>query len=314
MAGGGASPLRMAGGSRMRVAGHTMGTPEHTLAEAVELFAAIGLEGVEIIWDDAYRCALRKGATAAQLAELKRRLQDHHLEVCCLTPYMSDIDSPEPEKRRRDLEDFRRCIAAAGALGAACIRVYGGAFHPEADGPRRPRLEELLVEALRELGREAAATGVVLAVETHFNTLTCGATETAALIRRVGHPSVRVLYDQPNLEFSEREKHPEALRLLQGLIAMVHVKDLVYKEGAVGGFRSSQVFIVDESERRIFSRIPGEGIIPWPDILAALAAQGFQGWLSLEYERRWHPGDLPPAEEGMKKGLEYLRGLLRQLG
>jgi sugar phosphate isomerase/epimerase len=133
------------------------------------------------------------------------------------------------------------------------------------------------------------------------------------LIRRVNDPKVRALYDQPNLEFSEGEPYPEALRLLEGLIAMVHVKDLVYKKNVSGGFRSSKVVTVDESERRVSSRIPGEGIIPWPEILPALAAQGFAGWLSLEYERRWYPHDLPPAGEGMKRGLEYVRGLLAGL-
>jgi sugar phosphate isomerase/epimerase len=294
----------------MKIAGHTMGVPEHTLPEAISLFSTIGLDGIEIIWDDEYRCALRKTARAAELAELKRMLADHGLEPCCLTPYMSGINSLETATRRRDVEDFRRCINAAGALGARCIRVYGGAYLPEEDRERRPQLEEKLVDSLNTLGREAAGSGVFLAVETHFNTLTCSAAETASLIRRIGHPNVRVLYDQPNLEFSEGENYTEALRLLEDLIVMVHVKDLVYKRGVTGHFKSSKVFTVDASERRVMSRIPGQGIIPWTEILKALSAQGFDGWLSLEYERRWYPQDLPPAREGMKQGLQYIRELL----
>jgi L-ribulose-5-phosphate 3-epimerase len=297
----------------MRIAGHTMGTPEHTLPEAIDLFASIGLEGVEIIWDDEYKCALRKGASAGELAELGRRLRDHGLKPSCLTPYMTGIDSVDPKTRRSDVEDFRRCIDAAGVLGATCIRVYGGAYQPAVDRERRAQLEEVLVESLITLGAAAAQTGVVLAVETHFNTLTCGAAETAALVRRVGHPSVQVLYDQPNLEFSDGEAFPEALRLLEGLIAMVHVKDLVYKKDVTGAFSSSRVVTVDESERRVSSRIPGQGIVPWPAILPALAAQGFEGWLSLEYERRWYPYDLPPAREGMKQGFEYIKALLARM-
>jgi len=223
---------------------------------------------------------------------------------------MTGIDSPDAAARRRDLEDFQRCVDAAHRLQAPCIRVYGGAYQPEEDRQKRPQLERLLVESLAALGEAAAQAEVVLAVETHFNTLTCSASETAALVRRVGHPNVRVLYDQPNLAFSEGERFPEALRLLEGLIALVHVKDLVYKKCVTGGFRSSRVVTVDESERRVSSRIPGEGIIPWPEILSALASQGYKGWLSLEYERRWYPHDLPPAGEGMKRGLEYVRGLL----
>ena len=37
----------------MKIAGHTMGTPEYSLEEAVVLFSDLGFDGIEIIWDDA---------------------------------------------------------------------------------------------------------------------------------------------------------------------------------------------------------------------------------------------------------------------
>ena len=36
---------------------------------------------------------------------------------------------------------------------------------------------------------------------------------------------------------------------------------------------------------------------------------GYNGWLSLEYERRWHPDDIPDASIGMKKSADYLHSL-----
>jgi L-ribulose-5-phosphate 3-epimerase len=33
----------------------------------------------------------------------------------------------------------------------------------------------------------------------------------------------------------------------------------------------------------------------------------------MEYEYRWHPQDLPPPEEGFKRGAEYLRRILANL-
>ena len=38
-----------------------------------------------------------------------------------------------------------------------------------------------------------------------------------------------------------------------------------------------------------------------------LSDSGYDGWLSLEYERRWYPEQLPDAAIGMKKSAEYLR-------
>jgi len=100
---------------------------------------------------------------------------------------------------------------------------------------------------------------------------------------------------------------------LDGIIGMVHVKDFIFKENVDRVFRASHVMKADESERTVMSKIPGEGILPWPEIIRMLKTHNYNGYLSLEYERRWHPNDLPPAADGMKKGLLYLRSLLEKL-
>ena len=297
----------------MKVAAHTMGTPELSLMEAIELFSACRFDGIEIIWDDDYHCALTKNASQSERSELKRLVRDRNLETVCLTPYMTEIASPDTTPRQTHLDDFCRCIDVAAELSAPFIRVYGGAYNPNEEAEMRSTKEAILIESLQILGDRAAQAGVVLAVETHFSTLTCHAAETSRIVRQVNHPHVKVLYDQPNIEFSDGEAYEEALSVLKELVVLVHVKDLVYKQGITGGFTSSKVMTVDESERRISSRIPGEGIMPWPEILQKLKEQGFAGFLSLEYERRWYPHDLPPAADGMKRGLDYVRALLEKM-
>ena len=89
----------------------------------------------------------------------------------------------------------------------------------------------------------------------------------------------------------------------------MHVKDLVFHEGNTA-FVASDVSHPDESERNVYTRIVGEGIIPWPEILQEVRKHGYEDWLSLEYERRWHPDDIPDASIGMKKSVEYLRGII----
>lgn len=296
----------------MKVAGHTMGTPEYTLFEAFKLFSEIEMDGVEIIWDDEYKCAIRKEMSDKEILEIKKRLDDFGLAVCALTPYMIEINALDKNIRQKDLDDFKRCINAAYNLGADCIRVYGGKYFPESDYKIREELEKILIESLIYLG-EYANSKVVLCVETHFNTLTWTAKETAEIIKEVNTKSVRVLYDQPNLDFSGGEKYDEALEILDNLIGMVHVKDFIFKKNKTGRFKSTKVVTIDPSLRLVTSRVPGEGIIPWPKIIKLLWDKGYNGWLSLEYERRWFPEDLPPAKEGMKKGLEYIRNILKKL-
>ncbi len=297
----------------MKIAGHTMGTPEYTLERAITLFSDLGFDGIEIIWDDSYSCALPKKTNPKTIKEVRTRIKNLNLDISCLTPYMTEINSLNNEELHRDLNDFMRCIEVAGELECQCIRVYGGSYFEEKERHIRQEKEKRLIESLAKMGEKAVKYGVVLAVETHFNTLTCTAKETSEIIRKVDHPHVKVLYDQPNLGFVRAEEYKEAIELLDGIIGMVHVKDFIFKENVDRVFRASHVMKADESERTVMSKIPGEGILPWPEIIRMLKTHNYNGYLSLEYERRWHSNDLPPATDGMKKGLLYLRPLLEKL-
>lgn len=42
----------------MKIAGHTMGTPEYTVTEAIALFHEIGADGAEIVVQDGYRSGI----------------------------------------------------------------------------------------------------------------------------------------------------------------------------------------------------------------------------------------------------------------
>lgn len=294
----------------MKTALHTMGTPEYTALEALELAASLGFDGIEVIWDDDYYSAIRKDASAADLSELKSRATALNLSFACLTPYMTQLNSIDPGERRGSIEEFKRCIEVACEIDAEVIRVYGGGFFRAREAHVRKEKEELLIASLRELGDYAGRHGVTLAVETHFNTMTDTASETSRIIRRVNHEGVRVLYDQPNLDFYGAEDYQRALTLLAGMITHVHVKDFVFKNLADTGFVSSSVANIGKEERKIISRVPGTGNVAWPGILDGLRKQGYDGWLSFEYERRWYPDELPPADTGFRDGLIHISELL----
>jgi len=306
----------------MKTAGHTMGTPEYSLYEAADLFSSMGFQGIEVIWDDEYSCALRKNASVAELRTFREYLKGRKLNLCCLTPYMHDIDSLNEDVRQLNLADFRGCIDAAQILDAPVIRAYGGSFFPEeaggleaADGRAnqgRAEKEIRLVQSLQELGEYAGDRGVSIAVETHFNTLSCTAKETADIIRAVDSPYVGVLYDQPNLAFVGAEAHAEALNFLQSFIRHVHVKDFRFL-GDNREFKASYVATIRKDERITHSTIVGEGIIAWDEILGRLSEVGYDGYLSFEYERRWFPDEIPDAAVGMRKSLENIRVLLASL-
>ena len=61
------------------------------------------------------------------------------------------------------------------------------------------------------------------------------------------------------------------------------------------------------------SRVVGEGVVPWLEILRELVSRGYDDVLTLEYEYRWHPQDLPEPASGFKRSATALRQLLAQV-
>lgn len=297
----------------MKIAGHTMGTPEYSLPEAIRLFSAMGLDGIEIIVQaDGYRCALGLDDGAEVMETVGKLVAEAGLEVACLTPYMNRFNSLDESERVADCADLKKVIDMALLLGAPSIRVYGGKLVTGEADPDGAKLG-WLVASMRECGEYARGRGIKLCLENHFGTMTTTAARTAEVLRAIDHPNVGALYDQANIAFFPAEEYTEALGLLSGKIFHVHIKDLVYREGA-GALTCTEVFKIAESERTVRSRIPGEGILDWPAILKGLKGLGYDGWLSLEYERRWQTVDLPDASIGMAKAHSYIRSCLAGLG
>ena len=290
----------------MIIAGHTLGTPGRDLAEALRLFGTAGLDAAEVIYQDDYPAAIspsdpRSAQQAAAIADAEG------VPIVALTPYTTSINSVDAASWQQGIDEFRACLEAAHTVGASRVRVYAGAWHPgDTDHARH---WEQLRSALTVLAPEAADAGVVLCVENHFGTMTQTAADTARLVSEVGSPSVRVLYDQANLTFTHDETWQEAFAVQGGLVSHVHVKDLVFKDPEAP-FRASDTARVKAEERAVRSRVVGTGVVPWPAILEELVRRGYDDVLSLEYEYRWHPRDLPAPEIGFKDSALALREML----
>lgn len=272
----------------MKIAGHTMGTPELTVIEAIELFADLGLDGIEIICAADYGCGVDLSTAGADLRGIRQRASDSGLIIAGLVPYTKDMNHPDAAARAKAVADLKAAVDVAVALDCPALRVFGGhEVPPAAQGTALGWLGE----SLREAGEYAGAGGVQLNVENHMDTMATSAEMTMAIVRAVDLPNVGVLYDQANLAFMNTEVYEMAVALQGPRIQHVHVKD----------------FMWDGTQR--VAAVLGHGIIPWAQIVSALMHLGYDGFYSLEYERRWFPDQLPPSAEGMKLCHDFLRRL-----
>jgi L-ribulose-5-phosphate 3-epimerase len=172
-------------------------------------------------------------------------------------------------------------------MGARGVRILAG---EEVGDHRFPAALSRLAVSLRRLSEVAAPHSITLLVENHMDTMAISALRTVAICEAVARPNVGILFDPANLAALKAEGFLDALALQARYIGHVHIKDAIIGDGA----------------RRTV--VPGEGLDPWPETIAALSRYGFGGDYAIEYEKRWIP-DLPSAEVALPRALSWLRSI-----
>jgi len=273
----------------MKTCGHTMGTPNMDIFEAIRFVAELGHQGIEIrcaangqLNPEAYDSGWGKDVLAAA--------QEAGIEVACLTPYYKDF--VRETVREHEIAGMRRVVGIAAELKCTRVRAYGGIGTPK--GFSDSEAWARIAAALQEIGDYAAERNVHICIETHIGSRTHSAKEAARMVRDIDRPNVGVLFDYAWVEHADGTRPRAAVDMLSPYIKHVHVKDWH--------------FTSREADERTTTLL-GEGDLDWPAVIAELKRAGYDGFLSDEYEKLWHDY-LPAPEIGMRHNAEYLRGLL----
>jgi len=208
------------------------------------------------------------------LGETRRRLDDAGVQSSCV--------SSSGVVAQANTDHVKGHAEIARALGCPFVRVFGGGL---ADGETRADALPRLADNLRAFAEAAEAEGVQIVLETHdaFST----GSEVAELLAVTNHPAARSLWDLHH-PYRQGEHGEETLRHLAPTLAYVHVKD-----GTPG----------------TYTRM-GEGDIPLAALLALLQANGYDGPVSVEWEKRWKSDILDP-EIALPQYAAALKNLLR---
>jgi sugar phosphate isomerase/epimerase len=255
----------------MKLSVSTLGCPEWTLEEILERAASYGYDGIELRGIGA-NLDLHDApgfTTKADRQTRRSQIADAGLAVAAVDSSVQ-LTPSDPEARMRNLYLGRVTIDLAQDLGAPFVRVFGGGI-PE--GEERASAVVRAADALRQLADYAQEQGdVTVVLETH-DAFSKGS-EVAELLALVPHPRAAALWDLHH-PFRQGEAPEETNRLIGAQTRFVHVKD-----SQPGGTYC----------------LPGEGDIPLRTMIDLLRASDYDGWLSLEWEKRWIPALLPPEE------------------
>src|SRR3989475_7816014 len=248
-------------------------------------FAAVELRGIQTNMD------LTKVPEFApdRLGEVRSQVAAHGLSVSCLraSAQMHDMD---PVKHAAQLDEARRFIDLAQALGAPYVRAFGNEYVK--DVPRDAMLAHI-AGALHELGDYAKGKGVEVIIESPGDFPASPAL--LELLQRADSPNVALLWAAHHTFVSGKEQPEDTVRQLGRYIRHPHLKDSV----AAG------------NDRRYV--LTGTGDVPVKRQIAALAKIGYRGFYSFEWEKRWH-AEIEEPEVAIAQYADVAAGYLKEAG
>ncbi len=185
----------------------------------------------------------------------------------CVLPGAPEVDhrfQQDMFAARHTYEDqprlAERAFEIAKKAGAKIIRVFSfwRTVEPE-------KCFDGVVEALGELARKAAEHDLIIGLENeHACNIATGA-ETAKVLAALDHPNLKVVWDPANALVSGETPFPDGYRALPpGRIVHVHAKDCHLEGGTP-----------------VWGPL-GTRAVDWRGQIAALLADGYQGYISLE--------------------------------
>lgn len=241
----------------------TLGCSGLPLADVAALASGTGWTGLELRAADDE--PVHVGLDSAERRAARDLLEDAGVTILAVASYV--------KVARAEISD-EDCVADALAharlardLGASYVRVFPGAEEsgPDADSRAVVRLQSIA----REL-----PDGVDILLETHDSHPR--GEDIARVLSQVASERVAAIWDV---------LHPwrvgEPIEVTRDLIAP-YLKHVQVKD------------VKSPTER---TPLPlGEGSIPLQELYRALRELDYRGWLSLEWESKWHPEAVPLAE------------------
>jgi sugar phosphate isomerase/epimerase len=299
-----------------------VGLPTIPLEESVAWAAANGLQGMEVnvgpgypVTDgDALRGHLDLELVLTDGPEASRALFDQYcIELTALAPMINLLTS-DHELRAERIALMRQVIDAAAALGCPLVVTFAGSGHGMyfyglpgvGDGHASNRVRDNLerfAEVYGPIADHAETRGVRIAFETAGRgggegNIAHNPELWEAMFEAVPSPAIGLSFDPSHLLWLGIEGIPDLIREFGNRIYHVDGKDaeIVRKRLRRQGILGSGWWRY---------RLPGNGELDWPSIVAALRDIGYDGTISIEQE-----DDLDPGYEAVTRSARYLRKVL----
>ncbi len=206
------------------------------------------------------------------------RIGDARRDLAALGLVISDLGASsnmhekEGPARQKHLDEGRRYIDLAKALGVKYVRMFGDRV-PKGD--QKADVIARVIDGFREMAAHASAAGVTVIIETHGDFTTSD--DIVHIVNGVGSNAFEVLWDAHHTFASGKEQPADTWARIGKWVRHTHLKD-----SKPGGTDRLYVLV-------------GEGDVPVKAQVQVLASNGYKGFYGFEWEKRWH-ADIPEPE------------------
>jgi len=210
---------------------------------------------------------------AAWLLSLKRLAYRMGIEIYSIA-VRTELTKPDQAARDKEVAALNKWIDVAATLGAGHIRVFGGAV------PKTATEEQAVpwvVECLQRSAEVAAQKGVILGLENHGGICT-RASRIIEMVDKVNSPWVGINLDTGNFP---TEAFQQMAACVPKSVNVQMKAEMTHDDGKKG---------------------PQD----WDRVVKLIAAGGYKGYLSLEYEAK------EPAATAVPRGLAQISALCRK--
>jgi len=274
----------------MKIAFTTLGCPDWSLNQISETARRLAYDGVELRFIAGNMDLLGAPELTVHRAQTLSAMRDAHLEICCLDSSVR-FDDPSASTRAEQLQIGRQTIDLAQALGVPFVRIFGDSF-AKAESPAQ--VMDWVVDGLQRLAAHAERTGVTALLESHGDF--SRADLLAEVMQRVAAPQAGILWDVHHPWRFHGEPAQQTVAAIGRWIRHTHWKDSIATKDKARGYRYV---------------LFGEGELPAREFLGALRTIQYDGWLSLEWEKKWHPTIAEP-EVAFPQFITKMRALLAE--
>lgn len=251
----------------MKLCFSTLGCYDYSLDQIIALAKNYGIDTLEVRGIGGIMDNLEIPEFSEENAEsTQKHLADAGISLCDLGTSCSFHSAAKREEMIKTAKDN---VIVAERMGFSYIRVFGNNLTEDKDA-----CFERVGTALAEVADFAKEHGITVLLEIHgdYNSIE----NVAPVLSIVGdREGFGIIWDVAHSDKVYGENWEDFYELIRPYIKHVHFKD--HNETGLTGI--------------------GEGKIPLIPIAKRLVADGYDGYVSLEWEKKWHPeiGEIEPA-------------------